>query len=240
MRVLIADDDRTSTTILSRKLTHWGFEVLVANDGTSAWNVINESNPPLAILDWMMPGMDGVDAFKAMKAARPDVRVVLMTAYTAEDRISEAERHGVVRVLSKPVDVSALLSLLTATLNHREPVLIVDQDPVFLKTLSEVLRIRGFRVVQAENLAHAKVLMTQERPLAVLLHVNVSDATAHQAVTELHQRLPTVAMLLYSGKQGAAAEIAHAVPPGWVHAYLHKPFAVEHVTGILNEIRRAG
>jgi CheY-like chemotaxis protein len=63
-------------------------------------------------MDIRMPGMDGVTAFKAIKAARPGVRVVLMTAHTAPDVILDAERAGAVRVLPKPVDLPLLLQLL--------------------------------------------------------------------------------------------------------------------------------
>lgn len=239
-RALVVDDDLAMTRTLADLLRLKGWDVQTANSGEQAVDAAAAGDFDVVLMDVRMPGMDGVDAFRAMKAARPDVRVVLLTAYAAQDRLQEAERQGVVSVLSKPVDVNALLSLLTATLGHRQPVLLIDGDAVFLRTMSEVLRVRGFTVVQAEDLAHAKQLMTQERPLAVLLHINVSDATAHQAVTELHKRLPAVALILYSGRQGAAAEIAQAVPPGWVRAYFQKPFAVEQVTGVLNEIRRAG
>jgi DNA-binding NtrC family response regulator len=239
-RALVVDDDMFMAKTLADLLRLTGWDVETAYTGEAAVDAATARDFDVVLMDVKMPGMDGVDAFKAMKAARPDVRVVLMTAYASQDRIQEAERQGVVSVLSKPVDVTSLLSLLTATLGHRQPVLVIDRDAVFLKTMSEVLRVRGFNVAQAEDLAHAKALMSQERPIAVLLHVNVSDATAHQAVTELHRSLPSVALILYSGKQGAAEEIAQAVPPGWVHAYFQKPFAVDQVTGVLNEIRRVG
>ena len=239
-RALVVDDDVSMAKTLSDLLRLKGWEVETANSGEEAVDAATARDFDVVLMDVKMPGMDGVDAFKAIKAARPDVRVVLMTAYAAQDRIEEAERQGVVSVLPKPVDINALLLLLTATLGHRQPVLLVDRDPIFLRTMSEVLRVRGFTVAQAEDLAHAKALLSQERPLAVLLHINVSDATAQQAVAELHKSMPAVALILYSGKPGAAEEIAHTVPPGWVHAYFQKPIAVDQVTGVLDEIRRAG
>ena len=239
-RALVVDDDQFMAKTLADLLRLKGWEVDTAHSGEAAVDAATARDFDVVLMDVKMPGMDGVDAFKAIRAARPDVRVVLMTAYAAQDRIQEAERQGVVRVLSKPVDINALLTLLAASLSHRQPVLLVDHDAVFLKTMSEVLRVRGFTTTQAEDLAHAKQLMSKEQPLAVLLHINVTDATAHQAVAELHRSLPAVALILYSGKQGAAEEIAHAVPPGWVHAYLQKPLAVDQVTGLLNEIRRVG
>ena len=69
MRILIADDDRTSTMMLGRTLEQWGFEVVVAHDGHAAWEHIVGAEPPaLAIVDWMMPGLDGIELCRRIRA----------------------------------------------------------------------------------------------------------------------------------------------------------------------------
>ena len=113
-RALVVDDDRMLAQTLGEILELEGWTVSVANSGTEAVNIAARESFDVVLMDIKMPGMDGVDAFKAMKATHPKIRVVLMTAYTAEDRIGEAEREGVVRVLSKPVDVATLLQLSPA------------------------------------------------------------------------------------------------------------------------------
>ena len=60
MDILIAEDDAVSRRLLEATLQRWGHVVRVASDGTAAWEVLSaEPMPPLAILDWMMPGLDG-------------------------------------------------------------------------------------------------------------------------------------------------------------------------------------
>lgn len=59
MRVLIADDDRVSAAALAGTLRQWRFDVTAAHDGTAAWELLQEQRPAMAIVDWMMPGMDG-------------------------------------------------------------------------------------------------------------------------------------------------------------------------------------
>ena len=62
MKVLIADDDPTFRSLMERYLTSWGYEVVIAVDGNNAWNILkNPDRPNLAIIDWMMPGMDGLE-----------------------------------------------------------------------------------------------------------------------------------------------------------------------------------
>jgi len=114
MRVLIADDDRTSTTILSRKLTHWGFDVLVANDGTTAWKIINEANPPLAILDWMMPGIDGLELCRRIRRHPifANMYLVLLTARESKDDMIFGLDAGADNYLVKPFDPEELRARL--------------------------------------------------------------------------------------------------------------------------------
>ena len=62
VKILIAEDDMVSRRLLEATLIKWGYEVVVTCDGTAAWEVLQRADaPPLAILDWMMPGMDGIE-----------------------------------------------------------------------------------------------------------------------------------------------------------------------------------
>ena len=62
MHILIAEDEATNRLLLERVLQRWGHEVTVTENGAQAWEVLRGSSPPqLAILDWMMPEMDGVE-----------------------------------------------------------------------------------------------------------------------------------------------------------------------------------
>jgi DNA-binding NtrC family response regulator len=238
-RALVVDDDRAMVKTLSDVLAYKGWEVRGAYSGAAAVQAAKTEPFDVVLMDIKMPGMDGVDAFKAIKAARPGTRVVLMTAYAARERVVEAEREGVLRVLPKPVDIAELLSVLGGELGRQNPVLLVDTDAVFLKTLSEVLHLRGFETVIAENLEHATRLMTAQRPIAVLLHMHLNATPPGEAVSKVHEAGPEAALIVYSGKPYAAAEAALVVPRDWIHAYLQKPFAIDDVTVVLDEIRNS-
>ena len=70
MKVLIAEDDMVSRRLLEATLVKWGYEVVVTCDGTAAWEVLQGVDaPPLAILDWMMPGMDGTEVCRRVRHA---------------------------------------------------------------------------------------------------------------------------------------------------------------------------
>ncbi|WP_318258698.1 response regulator [Geobacter anodireducens] len=69
MRILIADDDVTSRTMLTGLMKRWGYDVVEAIDGAQAWEELQRSDAPrLAVLDWVMPVMDGVEVIRLVRA----------------------------------------------------------------------------------------------------------------------------------------------------------------------------
>jgi two-component system cell cycle response regulator len=85
VRILIADDDPVSRMLLKRALGEWDYEVTVTCDGTEAWAALQEPDAPrLAILDWMMPGMDGPQVCRNVRALdrEPYTYILLLTSRT--------------------------------------------------------------------------------------------------------------------------------------------------------------
>jgi DNA-binding NtrC family response regulator len=228
---LVVDDDKLLARTLADILRMRGWEVTTAHTGAEAVNAAARDAFDVVLMDIRMPEMDGVAAFKAMKEVKPDVRVVLMTAYADESLISDAQRSGVLRILSKPVDMRALLALIDAQTSGK-PVLVMDEDAEFLKTLSDVLALRGYRAVVASSIEDAARVIQTEKPKAVLLHLNPGKQSARETVRAVHELNPSIALVLYSGQP--AADAAIDVPPEWVTAYLQKPFAIDELAGVLN------
>jgi len=107
MRALIADDDRTTTTMLARTLARWGFEVSVAHDGGAAWEELASPTPPsLAIMDWIMPGADGPELCRRLREdpTRAPVYVILLTARTSRRDVVAGLDAGADDYLTKPFD----------------------------------------------------------------------------------------------------------------------------------------
>jgi phosphoserine phosphatase RsbU/P len=89
MRVLIADDDPLWRRLLEAAITQGGYEAVVVNDGSAAWEVLGgPTPPPLAILDWEMPGLDGVELCRRVRA-RLDGGPSYVILLTARDRMED-------------------------------------------------------------------------------------------------------------------------------------------------------
>ncbi|MDD9971093.1 MAG: response regulator [Myxococcales bacterium] len=115
MRALVADDEATNRILLKRLLGKWGYDVEVADNGTRAWEVLSgDDGPRLAVLDWQMPGLDGVDICRRLKGQRGDgyVYTVLVTHKAGKNDLSTGLDAGADDFIRKPVDPAELRSRL--------------------------------------------------------------------------------------------------------------------------------
>ncbi|HLY59381.1 MAG TPA: response regulator [Terriglobia bacterium] len=107
MEVLIAEDDAVSRRLLEVSLVRWGYQVIEAKDGIEALQVLSRENcPPIAILDWMMPGMDGIELCRRVRADQKlfSVHIILLTAKNGRGDIVEGLGAGADDYISKPFD----------------------------------------------------------------------------------------------------------------------------------------
>lgn len=107
MKILIADDDPASRSLLAATLEMFGFEVLVTADGTQAWEILQgEDAPQLAILDWVMPGLDGIQICQQTRALPTDrpPYLIILTSRDSKADVLEALNAGADEFLSKPFD----------------------------------------------------------------------------------------------------------------------------------------
>lgn len=105
MRILIAEDDAISRRVLEATLGRWGYDVSVTTDGNEAWAALEANDPPhLLVLDWMMPGHDGPDICRRLRA-RPDGEsfyILLLTAKTQREDIVVGLDAGADDYVTKP------------------------------------------------------------------------------------------------------------------------------------------
>lgn len=117
MKILIAEDDPVSRRLLEVTLRKWGYDVVVCADGSSAWQMLQQPDAPfLAILDWMMPGMDGVQVCREvrMRETEPYVYLILLTAKHQKNDVITGLEAGADDYIIKPFDANELRMRLRA------------------------------------------------------------------------------------------------------------------------------
>ena len=117
MRILIAEDDPVSRRLLEAKLSKWGYDVAVTRDGNEAWEALRGEDPPgLAVLDWMMPGIDGVEICRRMRREAREyyTYLILLTALHRNEDIVAGMEAGADDYITKPFKTNELKVRLRA------------------------------------------------------------------------------------------------------------------------------
>ncbi len=126
--ILIVDDNRDTGVLMAKLLSAWGYQADVASDGPSALRMLEQKPYGIAILDYSMPGMNGVELFCEMRQMHAELAAIFLTGYTTIDVVYSAIEAGVLRVLSKPADFQELLPIIEEHLGSAEKAPTVRAD----------------------------------------------------------------------------------------------------------------
>jgi len=109
--IVIAEDDLVSRTLIRNLMEKWGFKTVFAQDGHEAMKALRaEQGPALAILDWMMPEMDGLQVCRRIRESEKMVYVIMLTSCGTKENIVEGLHAGADDYLIKPFDKNELLA----------------------------------------------------------------------------------------------------------------------------------
>ncbi|MGD0142769.1 MAG: response regulator [Rhizomicrobium sp.] len=126
LKLLVVDDNVHMRKLVVTILQAFGaLQIFEAIEGERAWAILRDANPDVILLDWMMDGMTGLDLTKMIRTSaaspNPFVPIIMLTGYTSVDHVRQARDAGVNEFLAKPVSVKAILSRLTAVIEHPRP-----------------------------------------------------------------------------------------------------------------------
>lgn len=118
--VLVVDDEKDLRDLVVFALTRRGFRVRPAANGARALAIARREKLDAAILDLVMPGMNGIELLELLKREQPGIEVVMATGTPGPDSAARASELGAFAYLAKPYSISALLALLRDALGERE------------------------------------------------------------------------------------------------------------------------
>jgi len=162
MRILVADDDSTTIAILRASLASWGFDVVCAVNGREAWEVLRADGNgiDIAIIDWMMPEMDGLEVIRLLKDTKqfPDTYAILLTCRQETEDVVTGLECGADDYISKPFSKAELRSRIEVGAR------MLRYERSLLKQRSELeryaARMEELAETRAEQLAHVERLST--------------------------------------------------------------------------------
>lgn len=129
-RILIVDDVEDNRNVLDRHLRRAGFATETAADGMSAIGMISASPPDIVLLDWMMPGLSGLETLQAIRERFDEnqVPVIMCTALGEETTIVDAIKAGANDFVMKPVNVPILMARMKSQLARKDAVDLLKKE----------------------------------------------------------------------------------------------------------------
>lgn len=171
-----------------------------------------------------------------IRTQSPTMPVVMMTAYSTESLIREGLQQGAIAVLTKPLDIEALLNFFTV-LRRQCSVIIVDDDPNFCRSLGDILRLEGYSVTQLND-APAVVENIHTDTQVVLLDMKWNGLSGLDLLKEIRQKHADLTVTLVTGyPQEMADEVEMALKAG-AHTCLYKPLEIEPLLQLLSEVHQ--
>ncbi len=216
-RVLIVDDEVSLLLTLAANLELDGLEVSTADGGAQALELVKHQPFDVMLSDVRMPGMNGVELFREVRKLRPNLPVILMTAYSVESLLDEAIREGAFAVLPKPFDLDRLPILLTGA--ARAPaILVVDAAPAEAEATADALRRVGLRALALSDEAGALRALAGDAIDVCVLELGVAGAGDPPLIERLRALDPSLSFIIAAGH--AAPELTPKVvaagPVNWV------------------------
>jgi two-component system response regulator HydG len=118
-KILVVDDDPGTLDTLGDVLTATGYETSMASSGHAAIAKAKVTRFDLILMDVQMPGLNGVQTLRALRALDPHVSVIMMTAYTQDELVAESQRTTGFEVFSKPLELDRVLPLVKRIVTSR-------------------------------------------------------------------------------------------------------------------------
>lgn len=118
-KLLLVDDEEKMIKYLSRRLEIRGYEVSTASSGEAAVALVKESEFDVVLLDFLMPDMNGLETLKEIKKIRPDIAVIMISAYSSGKTEEEGKALGLFDFVMKPFDLNNIVDTIERASIHR-------------------------------------------------------------------------------------------------------------------------
>jgi len=233
-RILIVDDEANMRTTLADILADEGYHVSTASSGEQAVELCLKDDFDVVLMDVRMPGMDGVEAFRQVRRHREGVRVILMSAYSADDLKQTALEEGAIAFLPKPLNVENVVRLVSEITDTA--ILVVENDEGVAEPMREVLREKGYRVSAVASPQEALELVEQIRFDIVFIDVNLPTMNGLELYLAIKRITPASVAIMISGMEGEFEPIAREAVRQTAYTIVRKPLDLDHVLQLLDRL----
>lgn len=119
-KVLLVDDEIDFLEVMSQRMEARGLEITTVESAEQAISIIKKKTFDAVVMDFQMPGMNGMEALKIIKNNKPEMQIILLTAYATIEKTVEVIKAGAMDLLEKPADIDALIDKIKKAKQDKE------------------------------------------------------------------------------------------------------------------------
>ena len=226
-QILVVDDEETIRMTMSDIITIKGYEVATAESGETAVQMCTENRYDVILMDVRMPGIDGVEAFRQIRVHQPDVRMIIMTAYSTHELEQVALDEGAIAFIPKPLDIQKVLELIGEAV-QKASILFVEDQGTLAAALAPMLEAKGFSVQSVTSPVNALELARQTPFTVVFIDLEMQTMGGLELYLALRKVNPTSVAVMLSKMHTEKEEVTVTVMP--------KPVDPEVVLALLEQL----
>ena len=174
--VLIAEDDPVSRRLVTAVVENGGFHTIVASNGEEAMTALREWDKPcVAVIDWMMPIMDGAAVCRQARARGKSVYIIMLTSRTSKEDIVEGMDNGADDYMAKPFDWDELLARIRAGVRHLESELALNARIEELNGAVTEAKVIKFQLAAARTNAPAVLIVEDDSTMQAIFEIYLTS-----------------------------------------------------------------
>ncbi|MCP4566230.1 MAG: response regulator [FCB group bacterium] len=242
LRILVVDDDPYLLDLLIETLASIGYDAVGATNGDEALAELRKSVFGLVITDIKMPGINGLELAKIIKNDYPRLPVILITGVFSADILNNSDADG---LLTKPFRIGHMEELIARTISSERlsgsdssgKVLVVDDDDGFRLMLSETLKLSGYSVIAASDAGQALSRIRKGNVSTVITDIKMPGMDGISLARHIKNHFPHIRVILVTAFLSPENQFEENND---ADGFLMKPFRVESITDLLENLKDAG
>ncbi len=194
MRILVVDDDRDFTESIGELIELEGHQPILAYNGVEALKIFKQNNIDIILLDFRMPGLNGIETLSEIRKLNLSVPVVIMTAYASTELTKDAIKHGAIEVMNKPFNINKLMEVISS-IKQFHNILLLDDDKDYADSLSIALLDEGYKTYVAYDTEQAINYIYDNDIQLQILDIRINGETGIDvwlSMRKKHFDIPTI------------------------------------------------
>ncbi len=232
--ILVVDDNKDLLTTFALILKRKGYHVETAEDGVDAMEKFTSRHYDLVLMDAIMPRRNGIETLHMMREAKPNAKIVLMTAYCDDAQLTSARLDGAYSALYKPVDIAKLMELI-GEVTHDPSILIVDDDDDFRFSMSRMLEMHNYKVYSAINGLDAIKMVKNKSVQIAFVDIKMKEMDGLATSLRLKEINPNIQIVLMTGYRDEVKGLIDVALQNGALKCLYKPFQVADLRELVSQ-----